>query len=166
VVPAFSVLTFAKDCWRKGANILCVDNFFIGSKRNIEHLLDHKNFEPLRHDVTFPLYVEVDETYNLACPASPIHYQYDPGQTTKTTMHGAINIARSRQTDKSKILQIDIASVWRPRGPSTTEDYWRNVNPIGLRCYDESKRCRGDAVLRLSGSAQALYQSCEDLQHL
>ncbi|MBO0754747.1 MAG: SDR family oxidoreductase [Bradyrhizobiaceae bacterium] len=127
----------------QGGDILCVDNFFTGSKRNIAHLLDDKNFELLRHDVTFPLYVEVDEIYNLACPASPIHYQYDPVQTTKTTVHGAINMLGLAKRTRAKILQASTSEVYGdPEVHPQTEDYWGNVNPIGIRsCYDESKRC-------------------------
>lgn len=127
----------------QGANILCVDNFFTGSKRNIEHLLDHRNFELIRHDVTFPLYVEVDEIYNLACPASPIHYQYDPVQTTKTAVHGAINMLGLAKRTRAKILQASTSEVYGdPNVHPQIEDYWGNVNPIGPRsCYDEAKRC-------------------------
>jgi UDP-glucuronate decarboxylase len=127
----------------QGADVICVDNFFTGSKRNIEHLLDHRHLELLRHDVTFPLYVEVDEIYNLACPASPIHYQYDPVQTTKTSVHGAINMLGLAKRTGAKILQASTSEVYGdPEVHPQTEDYWGNVNPIGLRsCYDESKRC-------------------------
>jgi len=127
----------------QGANVLCVDNFFTGSKRNIEQLVGHRNFELLRHDVTFPLYVEVDEIYNLACPASPIHYQYDPVQTTKTSVHGAINMLGLAKRTRAKILQASTSEVYGdPEVHPQTEDYWGNVNPIGIRsCYDESKRC-------------------------
>jgi UDP-glucuronate decarboxylase len=127
----------------QGANVLCVDNFFTGSRRNIEQLLGHGNFELLRHDVTFPLYVEVDQIYNLACPASPIHYQYDPVQTTKTSVHGAINMLGLAKRTRAKILQASTSEVYGdPEVHPQTEDYWGNVNPIGLRsCYDESKRC-------------------------
>lgn len=127
----------------QGADVLCVDNFFTGSKRNIEHLLDFRNFELLRHDVTFPLYVEVDQIYNLACPASPVHYQYDPVQTTKTSVHGAINMLGLAKRTRAKILQASTSEVYGdPEVHPQTEDYWGNVNPIGIRsCYDESKRC-------------------------
>src|SRR5215471_2013255 len=127
----------------QGANVLCVDNLFTGSKRNIEQLVGHRNFELLRHDVTFPLYVEVDEIYNLACPASPIHYQYDPVQTTKTSVHGAINMLGLAKRTRAKILQASTSEVYGdPEVHPQTEDYWGNVNPIGIRsCYDESKRC-------------------------
>jgi UDP-glucuronate decarboxylase len=127
----------------QGANVICVDNFFTGSRPNIEHLLDHKHFELIRHDVTFPLYVEVDEIYNLACPASPIHYQRDPVQTTKTSVHGAINMLGLAKRLNAKILQASTSEVYGdPNVHPQTEDYWGNVNSIGPRsCYDEGKRC-------------------------
>jgi UDP-glucuronate decarboxylase len=126
-----------------GAMVLCVDNFFTGTRRNVEHLLNHKHFEVIRHDVTFPLYVEVDEIYNLACPASPIHYQRDPVQTTKTSVHGAINMLGLAKRVKAKILQASTSEVYGdPDVHPQPEDYWGNVNPIGPRsCYDEGKRC-------------------------
>src|SRR5579871_4055709 len=126
-----------------GANVVCVDNYFTGSRTNIEHLLAHKHFEVLRHDITFPLYVEVDEIYNLACPASPIHYQRDPVQTTKTSVHGAIYMLGLAKRVKAKILQASTSEVYGdPRIHPQTEDYWGHVNPIGSRsCYDEGKRC-------------------------
>jgi len=126
-----------------GAEVLCVDNFFTGTRRNVEPLLDHKRFELIRHDVTFPLYVEVDEIYNLACPASPIHYQYDPVQTTKTSVHGAINMLGLAKRVKAKILQASTSEVYGdPSVHPQTEEYWGHVNPIGTRsCYDEGKRC-------------------------
>jgi UDP-glucuronate decarboxylase len=126
-----------------GDEVLCVDNFFTGNKDNITHLLCNPRFELLRHDVTFPLYVEVDEIYNLACPASPIHYQYDPVQTTKTSVHGAINMLGLAKRIKAKILQASTSEVYGdPQVHPQTEDYWGHVNPIGTRsCYDESKRC-------------------------
>lgn len=126
-----------------GANVICVDNFFSGTRRNIEHLLDHKRFELIRHDVTFPLYLEVDEIYNLACPASPVHYQRDPVQTTKTSVHGAINMLGLAKRVKAKILQASTSEVYGdPNVHPQTEDYWGHVNPIGPRsCYDEGKRC-------------------------
>jgi UDP-glucuronate decarboxylase len=126
-----------------GAEVLCVDNFFTGARRNIEHLLDHRRFELLRHDVTFPLYVEVDEIYNLACPASPVHYQHDPVQTTKTSVIGAINMLGLAKRLKVKILQASTSEVYGdPAVHPQTEEYWGNVNPIGPRsCYDEGKRC-------------------------
>ena len=126
-----------------GANVICVDNFFSGARRNIEHLLANKRFELIRHDVTFPLYVEVDDIYNLACPASPIHYQRDPVQTTKTSVHGAINMLGLAKRVRAKILQASTSEVYGdPNIHPQTEDYWGNVNPIGPRsCYDEGKRC-------------------------
>jgi UDP-glucuronate decarboxylase len=126
-----------------GHDVICVDNFFTGAKDNITHLLSHPHFELLRHDVTFPLYVEVDEIYNLACPASPIHYQRDPVQTTKTSVHGAINMLGLAKRIKARILQASTSEVYGdPEVHPQTEDYWGRVNPIGLRaCYDEGKRC-------------------------
>src|SRR5438309_2096055 len=126
-----------------GCDVLCADNFFSGTKDNITHLIGNPRFELLRHDVTFPLYVEVHEIYNLACPASPIHYQYDPVQTTKTSVHGAINMLGLAKRTKAKILQASTSEVYGdPTVHPQTEDYWGHVNPIGLRsCYDEGKRC-------------------------
>jgi UDP-glucuronate decarboxylase len=126
-----------------GAQVICVDNFFSGTRNNVAHLLDHENFELIRHDVTFPLYVEVDQIYNLACPASPIHYQRDPVQTTKTSVLGAINMLGLAKRTKAKILQTSTSEVYGdPRIHPQVEDYWGNVNPIGPRsCYDEGKRC-------------------------
>ena len=126
-----------------GAVVVCVDNYLTGTRRNIEHLLDHKHFELVRHDVTFPLYIEVDEIYNLACPASPVHYQHDPVQTTKTSVHGAINMLGLAKRLRAKILQASTSEVYGdPTVHPQTEDYWGNVNPIGSRsCYDEGKRC-------------------------
>ncbi|GLI94009.1 dTDP-glucose 4,6-dehydratase [Methylocystis echinoides] len=123
--------------------MLCVDNFFTGSRRNITHLLDNKDFELLRHDVTHPLHVEVDEIYNLACPASPIHYQFDPVQTTKTSVMGVINMLGLAKRVKAKILQASTSEVYGdPIVHPQPEEYWGNVNPIGFRsCYDEGKRC-------------------------
>ena len=127
----------------EGANVICVDNFFSGARSNIEHLLGHKRFELIRHDVTFPLYIEVDQIYNLACPASPIHYQRDPVQTTKTSVHGAINMLGLAKRVRAKILQASTSEVYGdPSVHPQTEEYWGNVNPIGPRsCYDEGKRC-------------------------
>ena len=127
----------------EGNDVLCADNFFTGTKDNIAHLLTSPQFELMRHDVTFPLFVEVDEIYNLACPAAPIHYQYDPVQTTKTSVHGAINMLGLAKRVKAKILQASTSEVYGdPRVHPQTEDYWGNVNPIGIRsCYDEGKRC-------------------------
>jgi UDP-glucuronate decarboxylase len=127
----------------QGHDVLCVDNFFTGTKRNVEHLLDHPRFELMRHDVTFPLYVEVDEIFNLACPASPVHYQHDPVQTTKTSVHGAINMLGLAKRVRAKILQASTSEVYGdPEIHPQVESYWGRVNPIGLRsCYDEGKRC-------------------------
>lgn len=127
----------------EGAQVLCADNFFTGARRNVEPLLDHKHFELIRHDVTFPLFVEVDQIYNLACPASPVHYQHDPVQTIKTSVHGAINMLGLAKRVKAKILQASTSEVYGdPSVHPQTEDYWGHVNPIGLRsCYDEGKRC-------------------------
>jgi UDP-glucuronate decarboxylase len=126
-----------------GVNVISLDNYFTGSRANIEHLLAHKHFEVVRHDVTFPLYVEVDEIYNLACPASPIQYQRDPVQSTKTSVHGAINMLGLAKRVKAKILQASTSEVYGdPHVHPQTEDYWGHVNPIGSRsCYDEGKRC-------------------------
>jgi UDP-glucuronate decarboxylase len=128
---------------KKGHDVLCVDNFFTGSKQNIVHLIGNPRFGLMRHDVTFPLYVEVDEIYNLACPASPIHYQFDPVQTTKTSVHGAINMLGLAKRVKAKILQASTSEVYGdPEIHPQPEKYWGRVNPIGPRsCYDEGKRC-------------------------
>ena len=127
----------------RGHEVLCIDNFYTSSRRNIEHLIDHKRFELMRHDVTFPLYVEVDDIYNMACPASPIHYQRDPVQTTKTSVHGAINMLGLAKRVKAKILQASTSEIYGdPSVHPQTEEYWGNVNTIGPRaCYDEGKRC-------------------------
>jgi UDP-glucuronate decarboxylase len=126
-----------------GYDVLCVDNLFTGTKQNVLHLLDNPYFELMRHDITFPLYVEVDEIYNLACPASPIHYQFDPVQTTKTCVHGAINMLGLAKRVKARILQASTSEVYGdPSVHPQTEVYWGNVNPVGPRsCYDEGKRC-------------------------
>jgi UDP-glucuronate decarboxylase len=126
-----------------GDEVLCVDNFFTSRRENIAHLLDHPQFELMRHDVTFPLYVEVDVIYNLACPASPIHYQFDPVQTVKTSVHGAINMLGLAKRVKARILQASTSEVYGdPQVHPQREEYWGRVNPIGLRsCYDEGKRC-------------------------
>jgi len=123
--------------------VICVDNFYTGNKKNILHLLENPFFEVIRHDICFPLYVEVDEIYNLACPASPIHYQYDPVQTVKTSIHGAINVLGLAKRIKAKIFQASTSEVYGdPTVHPQKETYFGNVNPIGLRsCYDESKRC-------------------------
>ena len=126
-----------------GHDVLCMDNFFTGRKANIAHLMDNKYFELMRHDVTIPIYVEVDEIYNLACPASPVHYQFDPVQTTKTSVHGAINILGLAKRIKAKVFQASTSEVYGdPSLHPQPESYWGNVNPIGVRsCYDEGKRC-------------------------
>jgi len=128
---------------KQGHDVLCVDNFYTSTRRNIIHLLEHPNFELMRHDVTFPLYVEVDQIFNMACPASPIHYQRDPVQTTKTSVHGAINMLGLAKRTGAQILQASTSEVYGdPEVHPQTEDYWGNVNPIGIRsCYDEGKRC-------------------------
>ena len=126
-----------------GAVVLCVDNFFTGARRNIEHLIGNPHFELIRHDITFPLYLEVDQIYNLACPASPIHYQHDPVQTTKTSVHGAINMLGLAKRLRARILQASTSEIYGdPNVHPQAEDYWGHVNPIGPRsCYDEGKRC-------------------------
>jgi UDP-glucuronate decarboxylase len=127
----------------EGHDVICLDNLFTGQKQNIAHLLGNPYFEFVRHDVTFPYYVEVDEIYNLACPASPVHYQFDPVQTTKTSVHGAINMLGLAKRTKARILQASTSEVYGdPEVHPQTEDYWGRVNPIGIRsCYDEGKRC-------------------------
>lgn len=127
----------------EGREVLCVDNFYTGTKDNISHLLGNPHFELMRHDVTFPLYVEVDEIYNMACPASPVHYQFDPVQTTKTSVHGAINVLGLAKRVKARIFQASTSEVYGdPKVHPQTESYWGNVNPVGVRsCYDEGKRC-------------------------
>ncbi len=127
----------------RGDEVVCADNLFTGSKRNIEHVLDNPRFEFMRHDVTFPLYIEVDQIYNLACPASPIHYQHDPVQTLKTSVHSAINMLGLAKRLNARIFQASTSEVHGdPAVHPQTEDYWGNVNPIGIRsCYDEGKRC-------------------------
>jgi UDP-glucuronate decarboxylase len=127
----------------QGASVICADNYFTGTRRNIDAILDHHRFELMRHDVTFPLYVEVDQIYNLACPASPVHYQHDPVQTTKTSVHGAINMLGLAKRLRAKILQASTSEVYGdPHVHPQTEEYWGHVNPIGPRsCYDEGKRC-------------------------
>jgi len=125
-----------------GHEVLCVDNYFTGNKRNIEQMFDHHYFEFIRHDITFPLYVEVDWIFNLACPASPVHYQFDPVQTIKTSVHGAINVLGLAKRTKARVLQASTSEIYGdPTVHPQTEDYWGNVNPIGIRsCYDEGKR--------------------------
>ncbi|MEC9486628.1 MAG: UDP-glucuronic acid decarboxylase family protein [Prosthecochloris sp.] len=128
---------------KEGQEVICVDNCYTGTKENIYHLFDHPGFEFIRHDVTFPIYLEVDEIYNMACPASPIHYQFDPVQTTKTSVHGAINMLGLAKRIKARFLQASTSEVYgNPEVHPQTEEYWGNVNPIGIRsCYDEGKRC-------------------------
>jgi UDP-glucuronate decarboxylase len=128
---------------QEGHDVLCVDNYFTGTKGNIAHLISNPSFEAMRHDVTFPLYVEVDEIYNLACPASPVHYQFDPVQTTKTSVHGAINMLGLAKRIKAKIFHASTSEVYGdPKVHPQLESYWGNANPIGVRsCYDEGKRC-------------------------
>src|SRR6476659_10751246 len=127
----------------QGSEVICIDNFFTGARRNIEHLMGQKHFELIRHDVTFPIYLEIDQIYNLACPASPIHYQYDPVQTTKTSVHGALNMPGLAKRRTAKIFQASTSEVYGSFTVLTqAEEYRGNVNPIGPRsCYDEGKRC-------------------------
>ena len=131
-----------------GHEVLCIDNFFTGGKANITHLITHPNFELMRHDVTFPLYVEVEQIYNLACPASPVHYQFDPVQTTKTSVHGAINMLGLAKRVKARIFQASTSEVYgEPELHPQPESYWGNVNPIGPRsCYDEGKTLRRNII--------------------
>jgi len=128
---------------KNGNNVICVDNYFTGTRRNIDRMIDHHRFDLIRHDVTLPLYIEADQIYNLACPASPIHYQHDPVQTTKTSVHGAINMLGLAKRLRAKILQASTSEIYGdPNVHPQTEDYWGHVNPIGPRsCYDEGKRC-------------------------
>lgn len=132
-----------KKLLKNGNDVICLDNFFTGTKDNVLDLMDNKKFELLRHDITFPLYVEVDQIYNLACPASPVHYQFDPVQTTKTSVHGAINMLGLAKRTKARILQASTSEVYGdPEIHPQMESYWGRVNPIGIRsCYDEGKRC-------------------------
>ena len=143
-----------------GHDVLCVDNFFTGTRENVLQLLSHPLFEVLRHDITFPLYVEVDEVYNLACPASPIHYQFDPVQTTKTSVHGAINMLGLARRTHAKLLQASTSEVYGdPVVHPQSEQYWGHVNPIGLRsCYDEGKRCAGRFVSTTTGSTSCVLR--------
>ena len=152
----------------KGDQVLCVDNFYTGARRNIEHLLDHKRFELLRHDITHPLFVEVDEIYNLACPASPVHYQRDPVQTTKTSVIGSINVLGLAKRLKAKVFQASTSEVYGdPSVHPQHESYWGNVNPIGPRsCYDEGKRCAETLFLRLPQAAQRPNKSRSNIQYL
>ena len=153
---------------QEGCDVICCDNFYTGSKRNIAHLLGNPYFEVIRHDITFPLYVEVDEIYNLACPASPVHYQNDPVQTTKTNVHGAINMLGLAKRVRAKILQASTSEVYGdPAVHPQTEDYWGNVNPIGLRsCYDEGKRCAETLFFDYHRQHQLNITRGAHLQHL
>jgi UDP-glucuronate decarboxylase len=151
-----------------GADLVCVDNFFTGSKRNIEHLIGEKRFDVVRHDVTFPLYVEVDEIYNLACPASPVHYRHDPVQTTKTSVHGAINMLGLAKRLRAKILQASTSEVYGdPTIHPQREDYWGHVNPSGPRsCYDDGKRCVETLFFDYWRQAQLRIKVARIFQHL
>ena len=151
-----------------GHEVICVDNFYTGAKQNIIHLLDNPYFEIVRHDVCFPLYVEVDEIYNLACPASPIYYQFDPVQTTKTSINGAINMLGLAKRIKAKILQASTSEVYGdPEIHPQKEEYWGRVNPIGLRsCYDEGKRCAETLFFDYYRPAQAGHQGGAYFQYL
>ena len=153
---------------REGHDVLCVDNYFTGRKDNIAHLLGDPHFEAMRHDVTFPLYVEVDEIYNLACPASPVHYQYDPVQTTKTSVIGAINMLGLAKRVGAKILQASTSEVYGdPTVHPQTEDYRGNVNPLGPRaCYDEGKRCAETLFFDYFRQHRTAHQGGAHLQHL
>ena len=164
----FSVRIYAKGWFAEGYDVLAVDNYFTGRRDNVGRLLDHPHFEMMRHDITFPLYVEVDEIYNLACPASPVHYQFDPVQTTKTSVVGAINMLGLAKRVKAKILQASTSEVYGdPTVHPQTEDYRGNVNPIGpARLLRRGQALRRNAVLRLSPSAQAEDQGDAHLQHL
>ena len=146
---------------KDGCDVLCVDNFFTGTKQNIADLIGHPNFELVRHDVTFPLYVEVDQIYNLACPASPIHYQFDPVQTTKTSVHGAINMLGLAKRLRARIFQASTSEVYGdPEQHPQREEYWGRVNPIGPRsCYDEGKRC-AETLFFIGASMTSTSRSC------
>ena len=152
----------------QGHEVLCVDNCFTGTKRNIRHLMGNPDFEFMRHDITFPLYLEADQIYNLACPASPIHYQFDPVQTTKTSVHGAINMLGLAKRVKAKILQASTSEVYGdPEVHPQTESYWGKVNPIGLRaCYDEGKRCAETLFFDYHRAAPSQDQGGADIQYL
>ena len=151
-----------------GSEVLCVDNFFTGARSNVAHLMDHKSFELMRHDVNIPLFVEVDQIYNLACPASPIHYQFDPVQTTKTSVLGAINMLGLAKRVKARILQASTSEVYGdPEIHPQQEDYWGNVNPIGPRsCYDEGKRCAETLFFDYQRQHRGRHQGRPYLQHL
>jgi UDP-glucuronate decarboxylase len=150
----------------RGDSVLCVDNFFTGDRQNVAHLQDYAEFEVIRHDICNPLYVEVDQIYNLACPASPVHYQHDPIKTTKTSVFGAMNMLGLAKRLHAPILQASTSEVYGdPEVHPQVEEYWGNVNPIGPRaCYDEGKRA--DALFRLSPPAQAEHQGRAHFQHL
>ncbi len=151
-----------------GHDVLCVDNFYTGRRANVAHLLDHPNFEVMRHDITFPLYVEVDEIYNFACPAAPIHYQFDPVATTKVSVHGSINMLGLAKRVKARIFQASTSEVYGdPHVHPQPESYWGHVNPIGLRsCYDEGKRCAETLFFDYRRQHQRAHQSRPLLQHL
>ena len=151
-----------------GTDVVCADNLYTGRRSNIRHLLDSTNFEFLRHDITFPLYVEVDEIFNLACPASPIHYQHDPVQTTKTSVHGAINMLGLAKRTGARIFQASTSEVYGdPSVHPQPEDYWGNVNPIGPRsCYDEGKRCAETLFFDYYRQYRLRHQGCAHLQYL
>ncbi len=151
-----------------GHDVLCLDNFYTGRRSNVAHLLARPNFELMRHDVTFPLYVEIDEIYNLACPASPVHYQSDPVQTTKTSVHGAINMLGLAKRCRARILQASTSEVYGdPEQHPQREDYWGRVDPIGPRSwYDEGKRCAETLFFDYRATAQHAHQSASDIQHL
>ena len=151
-----------------GVTVLCLDNFFTGSRRNVTQLLGHPRFELIRHDVTFPIYLEVDEIYNLACAASPIHYQFDPVQTTKSSVHGAINMLGLAKRTRARILQASTSEVYGdPEVHPQREDYWGRVNPIGPRaCYDEGKRCAETLFFDYYRQHRLQIKVAQDLQHL
>ena len=166
MAPDFSARIFATGCSRRG-NVICLDNFFTGSRHNVAHLLDNPRFELIRHDVTFPIYVEVNEIYNLACAASPVHYQFDPVQTTKSSVHGAINMLGLARRTRARILQASTSEVYGdPDVHPQREDYWGHVNPIGPRaCYDEGKRC-AETLFFDYHRQSAAHQGGAHLQHL
>jgi len=151
----------------QGHDVICLDNFYTGSKSNVAHLLGNSNFELLRHDVTIPLYVEVDQIYNLACPASPVHYQKDPVQTTKTSVHGAINMLGLAKRTGARILQASTSEVYGdPEIHPQDENYWGRVNPIGIRsCYDEGKRCAETLFLIIGDKTRSKLKLYEFLIH-
>ena len=153
---------------RRGSEVLCVDNFYTGTRSNVHHLLSNPLFELARHDICFPMFVEVDQIFNLACPASPIHYQFDPVQTTKVSVNGSINMLGLAKRVKAKILQASTSEVYGdPTVHPQQETYWGNVNPIGLRsCYDEGKRCAETSVFRLPTPTWFANKGRAYLQHL